>query len=475
MSARPLRDRALAWVGRLVDASARERILISVTALFASLLVGGGLVLVAGLMTTCSAGFVLGGDEYVLGPLVVTLPAVEFALAGVGNFCYNPLDVYYHLFVAPFLSCGGGGALLGCEVAWFNFALMLKETTLLLFTGLSVAVAFRAGLFNIGTQGQMVLGALATALVVLAVAPLFPGGLLGAALLVPVGLLAGTVAGGLYGALPGALKAYSDANEVITTIMLNFVASGVAFYLVNNFFQAEGAGSVATRNLPGHAQIRPVLPPFADSTFSLVALLLGLALVAGVYYLLFHTAFGYDLRTSGLQPAAAAYGGVDAERMIVTSMTISGALGGLAGAVYVMMVLGRWRTGLPALGFDGITVSILAGNNPLGVVLAAALFGTMKSGSISISFALGIPRQLVGVLRGLVILFVAMPEFFRMLGVRYDVGEPEHPGGDAGGGEPTEQASEGATATDGGRIDDGRSAGDPARAPDGPGGDRDGR
>jgi simple sugar transport system permease protein len=423
------RERATATVARLVDASARERILISVAALFASLLVGAVIVVAAGLLAACEQGFIVGGDVIVLpvvGPFIV-IPALEAGLPGLGSVCYNPGYVYYHLFVEPFLSS-------------FFLANTLQEISLLLFTGLSVAVAFRAGLFNIGTQGQLVLGGLATGVVVLWVAPYAPGGLAGTVVLVPFGLLVGTVVGGLYGALPGALKAYADANEVITTIMLNFVATGVAFYLVSAYFQDPGSQSVETAALPGNAQITPLLRTFEGSSFSVAALGLGAALVAAVYYLLWHTAFGYDLRTSGIQPAAAAYGGVDSKRMMVTSMFISGALGGLGGAIYVMMVLGRWRTGIPSLGFDGITVSILAGNNPLGVLLSAALFGTLKSGSLSIELSMGVPRQLVGVLRGLIILFVAMPEFFRMLGIRYDVGERRD--------EP-----EGTAATDGGGGD----------------------
>jgi ABC-type uncharacterized transport system permease subunit len=434
-TARDALGRISAWAERLVDASARERILVSVAALVASLLVGAVLILGAGLLAECERGFVLGGDLIVLpvvGPFII-LPTVVAAVPGGAAVCYNPLDVYYQLFVVPFLTP-------------FDLGRTLKETTLLLFTGLSVAVAFRAGLFNIGTQGQLVLGGLATGVSVLWLAPLVPGGLVGTLLLVPFGLLVGAVVGGLYAAIPGGLKAYADANEVITTIMLNFVASGVAFYLVSNFYQDPDSQSIETASLPEPAQLNPLLGPFEGSSFSLAALVLALALVAGVYYLLWHTAFGYDLRTSGVQPAAAAYGGVGAERMVVTSMFISGALGGLGGAVYVMMVLGRWRTGVPPVGFDGITVSILAGNNPLGVVLSALLFGTLKAGSLSIEFNLGIPKQLVGVLRGLIILFVAMPEFFRMLALRAGIGASE------------EAAGAGAAATDGGRPRDGGSS-----------------
>jgi simple sugar transport system permease protein len=148
--------------------------------------------------------------------------------------------------------------------------------------------------------------------------------------------------------------------------------------------------------------------------------------VFGIYYLLEQTSFGYDIRTSGLQPDAAEYGGVNAERTVVYSMALSGALGGIGGAVYVLMILGKFQTGVPAYGFDGITVSILAGNNPLGVGFAAFLFGTLKSGSTVVQFATDVPPQLVGVLRGLIILFVAMPEFFRMLARGIGTaGEPE--------------------------------------------------
>ncbi|MDG5775452.1 ABC transporter permease [Haloarculaceae archaeon H-GB2-1] len=402
MNASDLPSSVRRLLGSLVDASVRERIAISVAALFASLLVGAVVIMAAGLVATCKEPFLaLGGS----------------------SFCYDPWEVYYQLFVSPFLND-------------FNTALMLKETTLLLFTGLAVAVAFRAGLFNIGAQGQLVFGALGSALAVLWGAAFVPTGVVGSLVLIPFGLVVGAVVGGLYGAVPGLLKAYADANEVITTIMLNFVATNVAFYLVSTYFKDPASQSVETKSVPAVAQLKPVLGRFESTSFSVWALLTGLALVVVIYYLLFHTSFGYDMRISGIQPAAAAYGGVDAERLVVGSMVLSGALSGLAGAVYVLMVLGRWRTGIPAVGFDGITVSILASNNPLGVVPAAFLFGILKSGSLSISFALGVPKQLVGVLRGLIILFVAMPEFFRMVGLKLGVGDRQPVATD--GGRPVE-------------------------------------
>ena len=364
---------------RLVDATVIERIVISFASLLFAVVVGGVIVTVSGTVATCrEPAFVLAGRE----------------------FCYDPIELYRTLFDGAF------GSLI-------NLGLTLQETSILLFTGLSVAVAFRAGLFNIGTQGQMVLGALGSALTIGWVAPSLPENIAGTLVIVPLAVLVATVVGGLYGALPGVMKAYADAHEVITTIMLNFVAMGVAFYLVRNHVGDMTTDSVQTTPIPEFAR----LPPTIDGTrFSVLVLLFGLLAAVLIYLLYERTVVGYDLRTSGLAPEAADYGGVDAKRNIVGSMSLSGALGGIAGAMYVLMVHYRWETDMPALGFDGIAVSILAGNNPLGVIPAALLFGALKGGSLQIDFALGIPPELVEVLRGFIILFVAMPEFFRMIG-----------------------------------------------------------
>jgi len=386
--------------------SAGERVLIAASALALSVVVGTGIVFVAGLVATCRTP-------------VLTL--------GGTTLCYDPFFVFDRLFLGalgdPF---GGGWSPLNPQ-----FALTLRETTVLVFTGLSVALAFRAGIFNIGTQGQLVAGGLVSALSVLAVAPALTGA--GAVLLIPVGLVAGAVGGGAYGAVPGLLKAYADANEVITTIMLNFVAVLVARYLVTGPFNDPNSEASQTPPLPEAADFPSlVFDPRTD--FSLLALALALVFVGAIYYLLAHTSFGYDLRTAGTQPAAAEYGGVDAARTVVASLTLSGALGGVGGAVYVLMILGTFQTGVPSYGFDGITVSILAGNNPVGVVFAALLFGVLKSGSTVVSFATDVPPQLVGVLRGLIILFVAMPEFFRLIGRRLAAREEEPAAAVAGGG-----------------------------------------
>jgi simple sugar transport system permease protein len=400
--------KARAALERLVGASTMERALISVASLVLAMLVGTVIILVSGRMTTCTA-------------------ADAAYYFGVG-FCYDPVQVYDRLFLGalgdPFSS--------GWSPLNSQFAVTLRETTILIFTGLSVAIAFRAGIFNIGTQGQLVVGALATGLGVLW-GSAYVSGLVGTLVLIPFGLLVGAVFGALYGAIPGLLKAYADANEVITTIMLNFIATGVTLYLVSEVFKDPNSQANQTVPFPEFARF-PSLLFDASTDFSLVALLFGVVALGALAVLIERTTFGYDVRTSGLQPEAAEYGGVDSGRTIVASMMLSGALGGVAGAMYVLMILGKFQTGVPAYGFDGITVSILAGNNPLGVGFAALLFGVLKSGTTVVQFATDVPPQLVGVLRGLIILLVAMPEFFRLFGRRLlDVGGDSRPMATDGG------------------------------------------
>ncbi|GAA0284001.1 ABC transporter permease [Halobacterium noricense] len=438
-------ERAHNLLGRLVRASAFERFLISTSALLLSVFIGALIILGAGRMTDCaSAAYTIAvPGKFVTTTLPGLVPGVVKSVLPGGlwpsqavfamGFCYDPFAVYDLLFL------GALGDVLSNPLN-SQFATTIAETTILMFTGVAVAVAFRADIFNIGVQGQLVVGALTTGVVLTYVAPPLAGlGVLATIVLLPLGLLLGGVAGGAYAAVPGALKAYADANEVITTIMLNFVATSIALFLVSRekYFKDPESFANQTVNLPDVALFPSWLFRARDDV-SLLAFAFAVAVLVGIWYLLQHTPFGYDLRTSGLQPDAAEYGGVDADRTIVSSMTLSGALAGIGGAVYVLMVLGNFQTGVPDYGFDGITVSILAGNNPLGVGLAAFLFGVLKSGSIVVQVGSDVPPTLVGVLRGLIILFVAMPEFFRMMGQKFgsfgQPGEPVATDGDTGGG-----------------------------------------
>nr|WP_232820589.1 ABC transporter permease [Halorussus litoreus] len=303
-----------------------------------------------------------------------------------------------------------------------NVAFTLRQSTMLIIAGVAVAVAFRAGVFNIGVQGQFVVGGFATSVTILFLAPYLPTGTVGGVLLIVFGTIAAILAGGAYAALPGLMKAYADANEVITTIMLNFIASGVVFYLVDSQLRPSGAAAPNTEQFPDYVELPSLV--FDSSSFSVVGLGVALATVIVVAVVMSRTRFGYDLVTSGYQESAAAYSGVDPKRTVVTTMTFSGMVAGLTGAMFAIMILGYYSdpATFPRFGFDAIAVSLLAANNPLGVVPAGILFGGLDAGGQYIGFTLDVPSELVDGVVGLVVLFVATPELFRMAGRRTGLG-----------------------------------------------------
>jgi simple sugar transport system permease protein len=296
-------------------------------------------------------------------------------------------------------------------------ATTLQWTTLLLFTGLSFAIPYKAGLFNIGGQGQFVLGSLGAAVAVVWLGSLVPSGMVGRVMLVPAGLLAGAVLGGAYGIVPGYLKVRFEMNEVITTLLLNFIATAVAFVFVDRRFDDSTVQGTQTPAIPKEATFEPLIFP-KSADFSLVVFGVGLVVLVGFYWLLSRSRIGYDIQALGTQPKAAVFGGVDERRTTLFSMAAAGIVAGLGGALFVMMVIGRWQTGAPPIGFDGIAVSILGGNSPAGLLPAGLLFGALQSGGQVVQLQTGVPGELVGVLRGLVILLVATPELFRAVGRR---------------------------------------------------------
>jgi general nucleoside transport system permease protein len=290
------------------------------------------------------------------------------------------------------------------------YALMLRETvgtsygigqtlfkaTPLVFCGLAVAVGFRAGLFNIGVEGQLTLAAFAAALV---------GARWGdwpAALLLPLTLLVAATVGAAWGAVPGMLKSRFGAHEVINTIMLNFVAAALVSYLGRGVFRpatvrtAEiGPGAVLTR-------LDAWWPALHGSAANL-SLALGLVAAAAVGALLFRTRLGYELRALGLNAPAAECAGVPLGATQVKAMAISGALAGLAGMNFVLGYKHFFELGFSAgAGFLGIAVALLGRNHPAGVVLAALFFGALSHGGLTINQR--VPKELVDVLQAIVIL-----------------------------------------------------------------------
>jgi simple sugar transport system permease protein len=273
----------------------------------------------------------------------------------------------------------------------------LVQTTSLLFPALGVAVAFRAGLFNIGAEGQLILGG-------------FAAGWLGAALplpgyfAVPMVLLAGALAGGAWGAIPGFLRARFGANEVIATLMLNVVAVLLTTYLVTGPLQQGGAGASETAALPKAAQ----LPDLISDSRLTWAFIIALVLAFALRWLLQRTVFGYELRAAGEAPEAAKRAGIDLGRTALVAMALSGAIAGLGGATVVTGVLHRFNTGLsPGYGFIAIAVALVGNLDPLWIIVAAFAFGVLQSGGIAMQAEAGVPREVVSLITGLVIIALA--------------------------------------------------------------------
>jgi simple sugar transport system permease protein len=270
----------------------------------------------------------------------------------------------------------------------------LKETTPLLIAGLAVFLALRAGMFNIGVEGQLLLGAACAAAVALRV----PG--MGGVILAAV---VGAVAGALW-ALPAALiRAYRNGHEVITTIMLNNIASLMTAALVAGPLKDPTQEAPTTANLPTMLGAVYRQRPLEIS----VALVVGLVLVFVVWFWLRRTVSGYELQAVGANATAARYAGVHPPRVMVRAMLCSGAIAGLGGALQVVAYEGRFYSGFsPGYGFDGLGIALLAGNNALGVIPGAFLFGVLAKGGVALGIA-GIPKGITTVAIGLVILVAA--------------------------------------------------------------------
>lgn len=285
-----------------------------------------------------------------------------------------------------------------------GLARTFEKATPLIFSGLAVAFAFKAGLFNIGAQGQLILGAIAAAYVGFAFEGLPP------VVHLPLALAAGMLAGAIWGAIPGALKTFTGAHEVITTIMLNFVAINLTDYLANGPWKDRSPGNIVART--------PAILPSAElPAIGVVPLGLLIAIVMAVlaWWVLGNTTFGYEIRAVGLNPAAARYAGMSVGRTVIASMAISGLLAGLGGAVETLGIIGRYQPGFnTGLGFDGITIALLAQTSPLGVVPAALLFGVMRAGANQMQLY-GVDAEIIGIVQGTMLLFVSAPIIIRKL------------------------------------------------------------
>jgi general nucleoside transport system permease protein len=272
----------------------------------------------------------------------------------------------------------------------------LAQTTVFIFAGLSVALAFRAGLFNIGAEGQLVTGALCAAV---AGANLH----LAQPLEIPACLVAGALGGAFGGFLAGFLRARYGASEVITTIMLNYIAFLGVNYLVGGPLRGSPMAP-ETATIDQAAMLQPIIA----GTRLTAAFLLALAAAAILWWWLKRTVAGFELRTVGRSERVARYAGISVPAVIMKTMMMSGALAGLGGATEVMGLLHRFNAQLsPGYGFTSIAVALLAQSNPLGVIASGFFFGVLQNGALSMQALAGVPKDLVSVIEGLVILFVS--------------------------------------------------------------------
>ena len=274
-----------------------------------------------------------------------------------------------------------------------------------ILAGLGVAVGFKCGLFNIGVEGQFLMGSLAAAWVGYTFnLPWF--------IHLPLALVGGIIGGGLWAAIPGYLKAVTGAHEVVNTIMMNYIAYRLSDWLLNGPMKATGYRPV-TPVVDATAQLPRFFPdPLRFNLGFILALLVALF----IYWLLFKTTLGFEIRSVGANPHASKYAGMNVTRNFIFVMVISGGLAGLAGAVQVLGTDLWVGQGFSAgYGFDSLAVALLGNSHPFGVVMAALLFGTMRSGARSMQSLAGIPIDIVSIIQGMVIIFVAAPAIIRWL------------------------------------------------------------
>jgi simple sugar transport system permease protein len=343
-------------------------------------------------------------------PLIAVILALLVGAIVIMLIGENPVFVYKTLFSNA----------IGNRDGWGN---VLFRATPLIFTGLTVAFAFRCGLFNIGGEGQMYIGTF------LATWVGFTFTNLPAFVLIPLCILSAAAGGALWAAVPGILKAKTGVHEVIVTIMMNWIAASLTFFLVLKFKASPTEAMVAAgvkQMIPHTSEIAEAarlprlynifkflnidFPSYNQVNVSFF-IAIGVAILA--YYILWKTNLGYEIRAVGYSPMAAEYGGISVGKNIILAMMISGAFAGLVGTNEVMGFKYRWRQELfTGLGFNGIAVALLGKNHPLGVVLAAILFGILNYGGaiVNIFTAGRIPRELIMVLQAVIVIFVVISD-----------------------------------------------------------------
>lgn len=359
------------------------------------------------------SGLILGGIFIFLTTEEVYSGFAQSPLIGLGNGIDAVLRSYVALFngsignparIVRALQSGEAEAI---RRAFNPFLESLVKATPFIFAGLAVALGFRVGLFNIGAEGQLFMGATAAAFLGYSLTGL-PG-----IVHIPVALLGAALAGGLWGFIPGWLKAKTGGHEVINTIMMNFIAIRLSEWLLRGPMKRPESFNPVSPTIEPSA----MLPRFFGSPIRFhFGFFIALGVAYLVYWFLFRSTWGFDLRTVGANPRAARYAGMSTTVALVMAMAISGALAGLAGANEVLGVNHNVALAFSAgLGFDAIALALLGKSHPVGVVLAALLFGTLKNGATQMQLSANVPIDIIAILQAMVLMFVAAPAIIRTI------------------------------------------------------------
>lgn len=296
----------------------------------------------------------------------------------------DPIVAYKSLFKTAFGSIEGIGATLG-------------KSTPLVLSGLAVAVGLRAGLFNIGAQGQLLSGSLAAAWAGVT----FDG--LPGYIHIPIALIIGAFFGSIVAGISGLLKAYRGVHEVITTIMLNSIVMAIADYLASGKLREPGQFLTRTSEIAESARL-PIIGKLPSGFF--IAVILGVF----IWWVLGRTTSGFRIETVGRNRHAAWYSGISVKRTVVSAMVVSGAIAGLGGAIETLGITYRYAPAFNlGLGFDGITIALLGRVHPIGIIPGAILIGGMRAGAANMQFDAGVAPEIVDLLMALILLFVTAP------------------------------------------------------------------